>query len=350
MDLNSSRPDATVSGQSPFSATSGSATIPATLPDYIAIARPDNWVKNVFMVPGMLFALIVYNTPLDLTLFVRILVGIASTCLIASANYVINEYLDADFDRFHPLKKKRTSVVRVVNPVLVYAEYALLAAVGLSMAYFISTQFLIISAFLLFMGFIYNVKPFRSKDRVYLDVLSESVNNPIRFALGWFIFTPVMVLPESAWDMGWLAFPPSSIIVAYWMGGAFLMATKRFAEYRLIGDPELAGLYRRSFKFYTENSLLISMFFYALTSAFFLGIFLVKNRIELLISFPFFALLFSWYLRIGLLKDSPVQGSEKLYTRKYFMLYVVFFAALLVVLMFVDIPWLKWFLRHTSFH
>jgi hypothetical protein len=124
------------------------------------------------------------------------------------------------------------------------------------------------------------------------------------------------------------------------MGGAYLMATKRFAEYRLIGNPELAGLYRKSFRYYTEHSLLISMFFYALTSAFFLGIFLVKNRVELLVSFPFFALLFSWYLSIGLLKDSPVQGSEKLYTRKWFMLYVVLFCILLIGLMFVDIPWL----------
>ena len=346
MEPNLSRPNS--ASQAPYVAQQA-AVIPASLPDYVAIARPDNWIKNVFMVPGMLFAFIVYETPLDLTLFYRILIGVISTCLIASANYVINEYLDAEFDKFHPLKNKRTSVVRVVNPVLVYSEYAVLAIIGLSLAFVISTQFFIIAAFLLVMGVIYNVKPFRSKDRVYLDVISESVNNPIRFALGWFIFTPVVALPESAWDIEWLAFPPSSIIVAYWMGGAFLMATKRFAEYRLIANPDLAGLYRKSFKFYTENSLLISMFFYALTSAFFLGIFLVKNRLELLISFPFFALLFSWYLRIGLLKDSPVQGSEKLYTRKWFMLYVVFFSILLVTLMFVDIPWLKWFLRHTTF-
>ena len=32
----------------------------------------------------------------------------------------------------------------------------------------------------------YNVKPFRFKDIVYLDVIIESLNNPIRF-LGWFI-------------------------------------------------------------------------------------------------------------------------------------------------------------------
>ena len=105
---------------------------------------------------------------------------------------------------------------------------------------------------------------------------------------------------------------------------------------------------RRSFKYYTEHSLLITMFFYAVTCAFFLGIFLIKNRIEMLITFPFCALLFAWYLKIGLLKNSPVQGSEKLWTRKWFMLYLVLFSGLVVFLMFVDITWLQWFLIKTT--
>ncbi|SEB09086.1 UbiA prenyltransferase family protein [Pedobacter hartonius] len=322
---------------------------PAKLREYIAIARPDNWVKNVFMFPGMLFALSIFQTPFTAGLALKILIGIISICLVASANYVINEYLDKGFDKYHPLKNKRSSVVTIMNPAIVYSEYAVLGISGLGLAYAVSAKFFSMALLLLIMGVIYNVKPFRSKDRVFLDVLSESINNPIRFAAGWFIFTPALGIPGSKWDLDWInTFPPVSIIIAYWMGGAFLMATKRFAEYRLIGDSAVAGQYRRSFKFYTENSLLVSMFFYAITSAFFLGIFLIKDRIELLVSFPFFALLFSWYLRIGLLKDSPVQGSEKLYTRKWFMLYLILFTMLLCVLMFVKIPWLYWFLKNAN--
>lgn len=322
---------------------------PAKIQEYIAIARPDNWVKNAFMIPGMLFALSVFHTPFDHNLAGKIIVGLISICLVASANYVINEYLDKGFDKYHPLKSKRSAVVTIINPVIVYTEYAVLAVSGLGLAYLVSIKFLSMAGLLLIMGVIYNVKPFRSKDRVFLDVLSESINNPIRFAAGWFIFSPALGLPGSKWDLNWInTFPPVSIIIAYWMGGAFLMATKRFAEYRLIGDPTIAGMYRRSFKFYTENSLLVSMFFYAITSAFFLGIFLIKDRIELLVSFPFFALLFSWYLKIGLLRDSPVQGSEKLYTRKWFMVYLILFTIMLCVLMFVKIPWLYWFLKNAN--
>jgi decaprenyl-phosphate phosphoribosyltransferase len=182
------------------------------------------------------------------------------------------------------------------------------------------------------MGFLYNVKPFRTKDLPYLDVLSESVNNPIRFMLGWYIIVP-------------LTLPPSSILVAYWMAGAFLMATKRFAEYNFIKDKTTAGLYRKSFIHYNYEKLLISLFFYALTSTFFLGIFLIKHRIELIITFPFFALLFAWYLKIGFNKNSIVQKPEKLYKKKKFMLYIFFLSLLFAALLVIDIEPLNWFLQ-----
>lgn len=317
--------------------------------DYIKIARPDNWIKNLFMIPGMVFAYAYFQTPLTPEILLNILIGVLSACFIASANYVINEFLDIEYDRHHPVKKKRSLVKRAVNPKLIYLEYTLLAIIGITLASFITLKFLATAILFLLMGIIYNVPPIRSKDKPYVDVISESINNPIRFALGWFILTPSLGAPDTKWDLDWInTLPPVSIIIAYWMGGAFLMATKRFAELRMINDKKVAGLYRKSFKFYTENSLLISMFFYAITCAFFLAIFLAKNKIELILTFPFFALLFSWYLKIGLLNDSPVQRIKGLHKRKWFMTYVILFCILFCVLMFVDIPWLHWFLRNSN--
>src|SRR3546814_12282474 len=39
-------------------------------------------------------------------------------------------------------------------------------------------------------GLAYNVPPLRTKDVPYLDVLSESVNNPLRLAIGWAMIDP----------------------------------------------------------------------------------------------------------------------------------------------------------------
>jgi decaprenyl-phosphate phosphoribosyltransferase len=252
-------------------------------------------------------------------------------CLLASANYVINEWLDAEFDKFHPLKKFRPSVTQKLSPTIIYTIYGTLIFIGLFLASRISSNFLYFGFFFIFMAFLYNVKPFRTKDRVYLDVMSESINNPIRFCLGWFIL-----------DVA--GFPPSSVLISYWMGGAFLMGAKRFAEYRFINNPELAGQYRLSFKKYNEQKLLISVVFYAILSSFFLGAFLIKHRIELIISFIFLAFYFAWYLHIAFKEDSSVQRPESFFKERNFMAYTVFLALLFLVLFFVDMPGLQFLL------
>lgn len=291
---------------------------------YIRIARVDHWFKNIFMLPGTVLAIVFLELDIQDAVIPTIL-GVLSTCFVASANYVINEWLDSEFDKHHPLKKNRPGASGELKAAYIWLEYILIASLGLGIAASLSTQFLVFSFALLFMGALYNIKPIRTKDRLYLDVLSESVNNPLRFMLGW-----------SAIASG--SFPPSSILLAYWMGGAFLMGVKRYAEYRFIDDPDRAGLYRRSFQYYTEESLLLSSFFYALSSVFFLGIFLIKYRVEFLLAFPLFAMLFTWYLSMGMRKHSPTQNPENIYKEKYFVSFVAFLVVCVAVLFFVDIP------------
>ena len=301
------------------------------LKHYIAIARPDHWFKNIFMLPGVLLAFEYCKSPPFLLLLPKVLLGIISICLLASANYVINEWLDAEFDKYHPNKKNRPSVVRKIKAKWVYAEYLLVALSGLAMAYFITKTYFVLSIIFLVMGFLYNVQPFRTKDRIYVDVLSESINNPLRLFLGWSIIAHT--------------FPPSSILMSYWMGGAFLMGTKRFAEYRFINDRNRAGLYRRSFRFYDEKKLLISIIFYAIMSSFFLATFLMKHKIEYILTFPLFATLFVWYLNIGFRHNSPVQKPEKLYKETPFIIFLVFLAVVSVVLTKIEVPILHGLLK-----
>lgn len=63
--------------------------------DYVRIARVDHWFKNVFMLPGIALALLFRPVPTS-DVVLPILLGILSTCLVASANYVINEWLDRE--------------------------------------------------------------------------------------------------------------------------------------------------------------------------------------------------------------------------------------------------------------
>ncbi len=292
---------------------------------YIKIARPDHWFKNIFMAPGVALGLFLGHTDVTTALLWNITWAVIATCLAASANYTINEWLDAEFDQFHPIKKARPSVSGKVHPLGVYIQWALLCAVSLAIGYTINLSFLVCLLVLLIMGVLYNVKPFRTKDRMHLDTLSESVNNPLRFMLGWLAVTVSHL-------------PPSSILLAYWMAGAYLMTVKRYSEYRYINDPDKAALYRRSFRYYTENNLLLAAFFYALTAAFFLGVFLIKYRIEYLLAMPLLAFVFVWYLRVGMGEDSAAQRPEKLYKEKTLMALLLMTVVLFMVLTFVDIP------------
>ena len=70
----------------------------AGIGSYIKIARPDHWIKNVFIMPGLVLAVILSGKAVSVSEFIiKLLAGFLATCFIASANYVINEWLDAEF-------------------------------------------------------------------------------------------------------------------------------------------------------------------------------------------------------------------------------------------------------------
>jgi len=300
-----------------------------SLRNYVKIARLDHWVKQMFIVPGIIFALFILGwsfDPLSTGKFIMNLVfGFLATCFIASANYIINEWLDADFDKFHPVKKNRPVVAANLKPWIIVSMYTVFSLVGLAFAFFVNWYVFGMVAFLWVMGIVYNVRPLRSKEIAYVDVLSESINNAIRLLIGWFIVTTVL-------------FPSPMIVIGYWMGGAFLMATKRFAEYRMINDPEIAGLYRRSFKRYTENSLMVSAFLYALLSIFTTAIFFITYHPPLFFCIPFLCAMFAYYFKLSYKPDSVVQKPEKLVREKWLMLMVFVFGAIFIGMLFVESP------------
>jgi decaprenyl-phosphate phosphoribosyltransferase len=292
---------------------------------YVDIARVDHWFKNIFMLPGMAAALIMEPSIRDWTNLWPALIGVLSTCIVASSNYVINEILDAKTDRFHPLKCQRPLACGKISPGAAYAEWLLLAVVGLGLAALVSKAFFLCAAWLWVMGILYNVPPMRTKDKPYLDVLSEAVNNPIRMLLGWYA-------------VGALSFPPSSLLFAYWMVGAFLMTAKRLAEYRLIGDPVQAGKYRSSFMHYTEEALATGMVVYASGFMFFVAVLIAKYHVELILSCPFLMAYLAYYTKLTYQKDSIVQTPEKLVTHKPLMAFTVFITLIFIGLALVNIP------------
>jgi 4-hydroxybenzoate polyprenyltransferase len=292
---------------------------------YIKIARFDHWFKNVFMIPGGVVALFAQPDLFSITMLLRVIAALLATGMIASSNYVINELLDAPFDALHPVKKNRPIPSGLVNKKIAFVQWLIFAGIGMGAALLLGKEFFLVALSLWVMGCIYNIPPIRSKDKPYIDVLSESVNNPIRLLLGWYATGITLI-------------PPVSLILAYWMVGAFFMAVKRLAEYRRINDPSVSASYRRSFSHYTEEKLLISILYYAVSFGLFFGIFLIRYRMELIASIPLIAGFIAWYIHLGFLEDSPAQYPEKLHQQQGFFFYCVFCVSIMLLLLFIDIP------------
>ena len=294
---------------------------------YVQIARIDHWFKNAFMLLGVVVAVFVEPSLWSMSSIPPLLIGLLATCITASSNYVINETLDAAFDRKHPTKKRRPAANWEIRRRWAIVEWIGLAILGMALGATVNVWFFGTIVFFWIMGVAYNVRPVRTKEVPYVDVLSESVNNPIRLLLGWFALIPDR-------------FPPLSLLLAYWMVGAFFMAMKRFAEYREIGDPKVAARYRQSFAHYDESRLLISLFFYAIASALFSGVFIVRYHLELILAIPLLAGFFAYYMKLGLQPGSPVQNPEKLYRERGFVVYMTATVFLGVLLMLTHIPML----------
>ncbi|HWP47838.1 MAG TPA: UbiA family prenyltransferase [Candidatus Limnocylindrales bacterium] len=288
---------------------------------YLKAFRLDHWFKNLFTLTGSLAALSYFNRELPWDLLSKILTGLLLACLVSSVNYAINEILDASYDLQHPVKRFRPIPSGLVDiQTLVILTLGLLL-VSLSLAFYFFNpyfQFSLIGLFLA--GMIYNLRPLRAKEIPYIDVLSESINNPIRLLIGWFSVTSERILP------------PFSLILWLWVFGAFLMTAKRLAELLFLGSQ--AVFYRRAYKYYSKGSLLGVMIFYAgLTMLGYVYLALQFQR-ALFFTLPFFLIFILWFF-ILTLKSSPlVKEPERIFTEPLFCIYSLVLFLIMIFLCF----------------
>jgi 4-hydroxybenzoate polyprenyltransferase len=308
-----------------------------SLKGHLEICRFDHWIKNIFILPGILVGVSIFPASFGPHLWLSIAIGLLASGFIASSNYVINEVLDAPFDAMHPTKRHRPTPAGRVNIKFAFIQWIILMIFGLMLGSLVSKQLVYILALLWIMGCIYNIKPIRAKDLPYIDVLVESINNPIRLLVGWYIVAPPFQIPVS-------------LLISYWMIGAYLMAIKRFAEMRDISKDISAKNYRKSFGFYTEQNLLVSIMFYAASSMLFFGAFVMRYKLELILSFPLIALIMAMYLNLAFKEDGSAQAPEKLWKEKSLMSAVLFCLLIMVFLMNYSLPAFTSFFQQSVLH
>lgn len=146
----------------------------------LKLARPHQWIKNLFLFIPIFFAGEIFELDKVLILFF----GFLSFCLVSSSVYVLNDFKDIESDRMHPIKKDRPLASGKVKPQIALAMMVAFALVGLLMSYNINKAFFFLLSSYLALNIFYSLG---LKNVSILDILIVAIGFVLRTVAGGII-------------------------------------------------------------------------------------------------------------------------------------------------------------------
>lgn len=183
-------------------------------------ARPKQWVKNLLVFAGLIFAHKAF-TVFDRSVVVnwepilRALWAFAAFCLVSSATYLLNDIYDRNADRLHPVKRERPIASGRLSVRAAAIAAVVLFALGLAGAGLLSWKVLAVLSGYLVLTVAYSAA---LKHVVILDVLVLAAGYVLRAFAG----TVVIDVNLSVW-----------LFICTILLALFLALTKRRAELTL---------------------------------------------------------------------------------------------------------------------
>jgi len=184
--------------------------------------RPQQWTKNVFVFAGLVFGR-VFLHPLGV---LWALWAFAVFCLLSSAVYCLNDYVDRDRDRLHPRKRLRAIASGLVPPALGLALAVALALIGLAGAAALAPSFFVIALAYLALNVAYS---FGLKHVPLWDALTVAGGFVLRALAG----TTALHVAASPW-----------LLVCTYLVALYLSLGKRWSDAVNLAPEERA--YRRA--------------------------------------------------------------------------------------------------------
>jgi 4-hydroxybenzoate polyprenyltransferase len=156
--------------------------------DLFRLMRPHQWVKNIFVLTGLLFGH-AWHSPL---LVFQALIAFVAFCLVSSTVYVINDIFDIEQDKHHPTKRNRPLPSGKISISTAIYFAAILGVAGLLLASLASYKVVIILLIYAVMNIAYSL---RLKHVVILDVFIIATGFMLRILAG----TLGLGIPPSQW-------------------------------------------------------------------------------------------------------------------------------------------------------
>jgi 4-hydroxybenzoate polyprenyltransferase len=139
--------------------------------------RPNQWAKNLLVFAGLLFGLRLF----DPAAVLRAAAAFGIFCLLSGVVYLINDVLDRETDRQHPLKARRPVAAGALSVQAALTAAIVLGALALAGAWTVGPSFFVASTGYLALLALYSAA---LKHVVIIDVLTIAVGFVLRAVAG----------------------------------------------------------------------------------------------------------------------------------------------------------------------
>lgn len=163
---------------------------------FIYLIRPHQWIKNSFVLVGVLFGF----KNVQILDWIHAVYAFFAFCLIASTVYIINDIYDVESDRMHPKKCARPIAAGIISAKTALIIVILIIALAAILAIFASVKVFVIVVLYLLINILYTIK---LKKLPVLDVFCISSGFMLRLLAGtvgigispskWLLVTGMMI-------------------------------------------------------------------------------------------------------------------------------------------------------------
>lgn len=197
--------------------------------DVIKLIRVPQWIKNLFVFIPLVYSRNLFHTDY----LIQSLTAFFIFCLLSSVVYVINDIVDAEADRHHPLKKNRPIAAGKISNANGITIAFVLFAVVLFLSVYTNSMFKIFALLYLVINIFYT---FKLKHMVLLDIFSIAAGFMIRVTAGALIIS----VEISSW-----------LILTTMFLSLFLAVMKRRSELVVAGNEQAST--RKVLEYYSTN-------------------------------------------------------------------------------------------------
>jgi 4-hydroxybenzoate polyprenyltransferase len=151
----------------------------------IVSLRPRQWIKNLFLFAGILFSRHLFDLP-----FLGLVISaFCAFCLLSGAVYLLNDVIDIDKDKNHPLKSLRPISAGLLSKNAALAAFCVLTGIALGVSFGLGMPFFLTASGYFALQVAYSLY---LKEVVILDVFSIAAGFVLRVVAGAVVINVVI--------------------------------------------------------------------------------------------------------------------------------------------------------------